>query len=584
MGLLQPDLPEVDLETWRREPFAERIKPMARHVAEVGFGTPDVVYVVYLLKIGLYLLGAWLFALSSPGVDGFWSVDQWWTEPIVFQKLVLWSMLFEVLGLGCGFGPLNNRFSPPVGSFLYWLRPGTIRLPPWPGRVPLSGGTTRGPVDLALYAGLLVALVWALLDDGSRPAGLSGAEAGLLPVVDVVAVLLLLGLVGLRDKTIFLAARAEVYGALTLAFLFTGADLVLLAKLVMLLIWWGAAVSKLNRHFPYVVATMESNSPLWRLRAVKRRFHRRFPDDLQPSRLSAALAFGGSAIELGVPLVLVLSDGGLVTTVAVAVMIAFHLHILLSIPMGVPLEWNVYMILALPVLFGHHAGVGFGDAEHLGAVLLLLVPSVVAVVLGNVAPRTVSFLPGMRYYAGNWDTTVWCMTDSALEKVERHVKRAAPLPQQMLERFYGREGAEVPQYIGYAWRCMYAHGRALYTLVPRACGPDRERYLAMDGEVLGGNVLGWNFGCGHLHMEQLVAALQERCAFEPGEVRVVMLDGQPIQRQSQDYRLVDAAVGELERGRVLVADMVARQPWELDVPLHVQWSRLDGEQAGRDGT
>ena len=65
-------------------------------------------------------------------VDGFTDVGSWYAEPIVYQKAVFFTMLFEVVGLGCGFGPLNNRFFPPMGSILYWLRPNTIRLPPWP--------------------------------------------------------------------------------------------------------------------------------------------------------------------------------------------------------------------------------------------------------------------------------------------------------------------------------------------------------------------------------------------------------------------------------------------------------------------
>jgi hypothetical protein len=68
--------------------------------------------------------------------------------------------------------------------------------------------------------------------------------------------------------------------------------------------------------------------------------------------------------------------------------------------------------------------------------------------------------------------------------------------------------------------------------------------------------------------EQLVAALQARCHFEPGEVRIVMLDAQPIHRQTQQYRLVDAATGQFESGYVKVADMVVRQPWEHDVPVY----------------
>ena len=79
-------------------------------------------------------------------------------------------MLFEVLGLGCGFGPLNLRFMPPLGSFLYWLRPGTIRLPPWPGRVPLTGGDSRTVVDVVLYAALLASLVVAAVLGRARRA------------------------------------------------------------------------------------------------------------------------------------------------------------------------------------------------------------------------------------------------------------------------------------------------------------------------------------------------------------------------------------------------------------------------------
>ena len=53
-----------------------------------------------------------------------------------------------------------------------------------------------------------------------------------------------------------------------------------------------------------------------------------------------------------------------------------------------------------------------------------------------------------------------------------------------------------------------------------------------------------------MHNEQLIAAMQKRCHFEPGEVRVVLLDAQPIHTQTQEYRLVDAATGEFERGYV----------------------------------
>ncbi|GAA1899388.1 hypothetical protein GCM10009736_79790 [Actinomadura bangladeshensis] len=151
MGFLQPDFPQFDRAEWQGGTRIERMRPLIRHLCEVGFGTPDVVYLLYTVKIGLYVLGAMGFALATEGIDGFTSVGQWWAAPVVFEKLVLWSMLFEVLGLGCGFGPLNSRILPPLGSFLYWLRPGTIRLPPWPGRVPFTRGDARTPLDVLLY-------------------------------------------------------------------------------------------------------------------------------------------------------------------------------------------------------------------------------------------------------------------------------------------------------------------------------------------------------------------------------------------------------------------------------------------------
>ena len=193
MGFLQPNLPVVDMDEWSKGTRAERIRPMARHLAEAGFGAPDVVYLAYVLKIGLYVVGGMLFALSTKGIDGFTNVGAWWSEPIVFQKAVLYTMLVEVVGLGCSFGPLSGRYFVPIGSILYWLRPGTIRLPPWPNRVPLTKGTNRTPLDVVLYGALLVLLVLALVSDGSGPIPALDTEIGVLPAWHTVAILAVLG-------------------------------------------------------------------------------------------------------------------------------------------------------------------------------------------------------------------------------------------------------------------------------------------------------------------------------------------------------------------------------------------------------
>ncbi|MDT5290325.1 MAG: hypothetical protein QOF88_5214 [Mycobacterium sp.] len=574
MGFLKQESPEIDYSEWSKGTRAEKIVPMARHWAEVGFGTPVVLHLFYVVKILLYVLVAWLMVVvTTDGIDGFTNVAQWYAEPIVFENVVLYTMLFEVLGLGCGFGPLNNRFFPPMGSALYWLRPKTIRLPPWPTRIPLTKGTSRTPIDVLLYAALLIALLFALLSEGSGPIPELNTTVGVLPTWQIATILGILAVLGLRDKVIFLAARGEVYASLAVCFLFSGVDMIIAAKLVCLVIWLGAATSKLNKHFPFVISTMMSNNPVFRPRWIKRRFFEKFPDDLRPGRLSRFVAHFSTAIEGLVPLALFFSHGGWPTAIAAFVMLCFHFGILSSIPMGVPLEWNVFMMFSVLALFVGHAGIGLGDLQSPWPIVLFVVVAG-TVVLGNLFPRKVSFLPGMRYYAGNWDTTLWCLKPAAEEKIAKNIVAIASMPAAQMEKFYGsKETAEMYLYMGYAFRAFNTHGRAMFTLAHRAmAGQNEDDYMLTDGERICSTAIGWNFGDGHMHNEQLITALQERCRFEPGEVRILLLDAQPIHKQQQEYRLVDAATGEFERGIVRVADMATRQPWDDTVPVRVTWS------------
>jgi hypothetical protein len=129
-----------------------------------------------------------------------------------------------------------------------------------------------------------------------------------------------------------------------------------------------------------------------------------------------------------------------------------------------------------------------------------------------------------------------------------------------LSRVYDRELAELLMAKGLAFRSMHHHGRALNGLAFRAVD-DIEAYHVREGELVSGVVNGWNFGDGHLHDKQLLDAVQERCGFEEGELRVVTLESQPMHVQRQRYRIYDAATGLLEEGFVDVAEMVSRQPW-----------------------
>ncbi|ORA83513.1 hypothetical protein BST28_01105 [Mycolicibacter kumamotonensis] len=564
MGFIKPSVPDVDPETWRTTDWVTRIQVCSRHWAEQGFGTPSGVYLIYLLKIAAYAAGAAAVIALTPGLGGLGRIAEWWTQPIVYQKLVVFSLLFEILGLGCGSGPLTARFWPPIGGVLYWLRPNTIRLPPWPGKVPFTGGDTRTVIDVALYAAVLASGIRALLSPGQGDPG----PVGLLSPMLVVPLIVALALLGLRDKTIFLAARAEHYGLTLLVFFFPYVDQMAAFKLIILGLWWGAATSKLNHHFPYVVAVMTSNNALLRSKIftpVKHLMYRDHVNDLRPTRIPQLMAHvGGTTAEFVVPALLVLVAGDHPWRwILIAFMVIFHLNILSNLPMGVPLEWNVFFLFSLFFLFGHHSEISVYDLRSPLLMAILLAGLVVLPIAGNMFPQQISFLPAMRYYAGNWAASFWCFRAGAEDTVEGNIVKSSTLVINQLARIYGQSTADVvADKVPWAFRAMHLHGRALTGLLPRALGKANVAdYNIRDGEIIAGPLIGWNFGEGHLHNEQLLAAVQRRCHFEDGDLRVIVLEGQPIHRKEQAYRIVDAKSGLIEAGYVAVADMLSRQPW-----------------------
>jgi hypothetical protein len=560
MGFIAPAAPPVDVQAWKRQSHLERIKPLAQDWAVNGFGTPTAIYLLYIVKLVIFAVGGFaLISATTHGLGGLGDLGDWWTAPIVFEKVVVWLVLWEVLGLGCGSMPLTFRFLPPIGGILYWLRPGTVRLPPWPGRVPLTGGSRRSPVDVALYAGVLASAIYLLLSGGDSVAGILGGR------LDQAAIALLLGLLvllGLRDKVSFLAARPEVYVPFLVIFLFPLHNMIVAAQLVFLCIWLGAASSKLNRHFPYVVSVMISNTPWNRSRRAKALLYESHPEDMRPSRHAALAAHLATVVEFALPLTLFFTSKGPLGTVALVGMIIFHVHITSTFPLAVPLEWNLFMIFGILFLFGHYGAVPLSTLDDPLLIAFLLVSCVLTPILGNFWPDKVSFLPSMRYYAGNWATSQWLFRkdSGAEEKLDASITKAAPVVVEQLTRVYDRDTAELLLGKGLAFRAMHSHGRALNGLLPRAVD-DVEAYHVREGELISGVVNGWNFGDGHLHDAQLLAAVQERCRFGAGELRIVTLESQPAHSQRQRYRIYDAATGLLEEGYVRVADMVARQPW-----------------------
>lgn len=578
MGFKTADMPPVDPAEFGNLPFMDRMKLLAIHWCEYGFGSPKQIHMLYVYKLLVYaVLGLTLIWATTPGLGGITDIGSWWAEPIVYQKLMVWTIAFEILGLASSSGPLAFKFSPMIGGVLYWTKIGTLRAPPWPGKVPLTGGDHRTVWDVAIYYLLLLNVAFLLFMPGVQAADWPG-EAGLMNPIPIATYLVLLVLMGLRDKVVFLASRAEQYmPALFFFAVFGFVDMIVAVKIAMIIIWMGAGVSKFGRHTTNVVAPMLSNTPWITSLRFKRSLYRNFPTDIRPSKVSSAFThLGGTVVELALPLILLFSTNTTITLLAILGMILFHLVITSTFPLAVPLEWNVFFMFTVGFLFWNFPagdGYGVGDMSSPWLLAAVLVGLLFFPILGNLRPDLVSFLPSMRQYAGNWASATWAFRGDGEKKLNEHIIKGSANQVDQLTAAYGPEVAEIFMQKAMAWRTMHSQGRGLASLMMRHLDK-MENYSIREGEFTCSTLLGWQFGDAHLHDERLINAVQKRCNFAPGELIVVHIESQPIHKKTQEYRVIDAALGVVERGTYVVKDATDEQPWLPNgpIPHQITWT------------
>jgi uncharacterized membrane protein YkgB len=591
MGFFKPRFPDVDPEEFLRKPLMERGRILTENWVEYGFPSPRMVHAIYILKlICFYALGGVVVATVTSGLPAFWHVMQWWNQPIVYEKFILWTVLLETIGVAGSWGPLAGKIKPMTGGIRFWARPGTIRLRPWKW-VPFTHGDRRTWFDVALYLALLVSVAIPLFSPGVHSDSLSAAmpsnTSGLVNPALLVAPMVLLVLMGLRDKTIFLGARGEQY--LPALFFFTVlpfVDMIIALKLLIVVVWVGAGVSKFGKHFGNVIPPMVSNSPAIPFKWLKRAHYRDFPRDLRPSRVADMMAHvAGTTVEIIAPLVLLFSTSKWLTVAAVVMMVTFHLFIISTFPLAVPLEWNVLFAYATIFLFlGFPAWQGYSvtDMSSPWLTAAIVAGLVFFPILGNFRPDKVSFLPSMRQYAGNWASAVWAFAPGAEQKLNKVTRSSKNQLDQFVDFGYEPLWAEITMQHSIAWRSMHSQGRGLFSVLLKNL-PDIDTRAVREGEFICNSLIGFNFGDGHLHNEDLIAAVQKEAGFEPGELVIAWVESQGWGSEVQHYKLIDAALGVIERGTWKVADAVAEQPWLPNgpIPTHVSWS-LTGKSALRD--
>jgi hypothetical protein len=572
MGLTTGDFPPVDPATFMETPYRERLKTLSRHWVEYGFGAPKITMLIYIAKlVFLYAFGGILIATLTSHLNPL-HPSAWFYAPIVYQKMVLWTVLLECLGVAGSWGPLAAHFKPMTGGWHYWGRPGTVRVAPWPARVPFTGGDSRTWLDVVLYVALLASLIAALALPGTHR---------LIATASIIPIIALLVLLGLRDKVVFLAARSEQYLPLMIFFaFFPFVDMIVAAKLLIVTVWVGAGFSKFGRHFDNVVPPMVSNIPWLFSKRIKRMCYRNFPEDLRPSKLAKRLALGPGAFgELVPPLVLLFSQNQTVTLLAALLMIGYHLFITSTFPLAVPLEWNVLFMYTTAFLFlGYPAHDGYGIVNMHPILLAVTLAGLLFLpVLGNLRPDLVSFLPSMRQYAGNWASAMWALAPGAEAKLNQHIVKGAPMQKDQLAPMYGAEAAEVVLQQVLGWRSLHSQARGLNSVMINQLGQDVDRYTLREAEFSCNAIVGFNFGDGHFHDQRLIEAIQRRCQFAPGEFIVVWVESEPVGNGRQEYWVMDAAIGIVERGSWAVAVAVEEQPWLPNGPIatRVHW-KMDG--------
>ena len=102
MGYRTAELPPVDLDEFATIPFFPRMKILMLHWVEEGFGTPKQTATFYAWTIFFYgLFGLIVAGAFTAGLE-FNDIGGWWDEPILYQKLMIWTILLEILGLLLG--------------------------------------------------------------------------------------------------------------------------------------------------------------------------------------------------------------------------------------------------------------------------------------------------------------------------------------------------------------------------------------------------------------------------------------------------------------------------------------------------
>ena len=237
--------------------------------------------------------------------------------------------------------------------------------------------------------------------------------------------------------------------------------------------------------------------------------------------------------------------------------------------MGVPLEWNVFMIFGILTLFVDKASYGLGRPPRTPCRSCCSV-SRRSSCWATCSPRRSPSCPACATTPAT-GTRRSGASPRGWRSSTPTPSRRRMLPHQQLEKIYGKEEAEVPLFTGYAFRAIHTHGRAHFALIPRLCGPEHDTdYLVMDGELIAGVVLG-------LELRGRSPARRTTDHRAPGSVRLrARRAARAGARRPADPQahpgLPPGGCGDRRvraRHGCWSTTWCVRQPWDTDLPITV---------------
>jgi hypothetical protein len=199
-----------------------------------------------------------------------------------------------------------------------------------------------------------------------------------------------------------------------------------------------------------------------------------------------------------VPLVLLFSPWPWLTWLAIISIWMLHTFIISTIPLAVPLERNVFFMFSAGFLFGNFsAGDGYGVLDMTPWLLIpVLTVALGPIIYGAFKPEHVSFLIGMKQYAGNRASTTWSFSDSEKEdRLNERIVTAADNQIDQLEPLFGREISEIFMEKAIAFRMMRPMDRAHITLHMRH-NEDMDRRVRREGGFMSNTLTGWTSATG----------------------------------------------------------------------------------------